>query len=111
MKCGRKGSHPARHHSRTGGSFLLDDGWCWLSQQAENFSLSLCSLNFGLEPHGQREPEDGATRLMLVGPQSPATVLSLVMVRHASIAFTATFAAVPGIRSRTAIRQTRCAHS
>ena len=50
------------------GSFLLDDRWCWLNQQAENFSLSFGSLNFGLEPHRQREPEGGATRLMLVGP-------------------------------------------
>jgi hypothetical protein len=53
------------------GSFLLDDRWCWLNQQAENFSLSFGLLNVGLEPHRQREPEDGATRLMLVGPQSP----------------------------------------
>jgi hypothetical protein len=50
----------------------LDDGWCWLSQQAENFSFSFGSLNVGLERHRQREPKDGAARLMLVGPRSSA---------------------------------------
>jgi hypothetical protein len=49
----------------------LDDRWRWLNQQAENVSLSFGLLNIGLEPRRQREPEDGATRLMLVGPQSP----------------------------------------